>query len=162
VVSRRLLWWLAALLFCSPVLWWIDKSHTEAFTFSLLALAFALLREAPWWSMIALGAASSQNPPVAAVLLCVGAATLARRPGAARDARVWTGAAVAAAITLAHPVYYGWRWGLATPQLIKGTLARWPTSRNGEPCSGIRTSASPSARLCSSARSWGRPSRSPS
>jgi hypothetical protein len=127
VVSKRLVWWLAAPLFCSPVLWWIDKSHTEVFTFSLLALAFALLREAPWWSMVALGAASSQNPPIAAVLLCVGAVTLVVRSGAKRDPRFWIGATVAAAIALAHPIYYGWRWGLATPQLIKGTLARWPT-----------------------------------
>jgi len=29
------------------------------FTFSLLAIAFVLLREAPWWSMICLGAAST-------------------------------------------------------------------------------------------------------
>jgi hypothetical protein len=127
VVSNRIIWWLAAALFCSPVLWWIDKSHTEAFTFSLLAIAFALLRDAPWWSMVALGAASTQNPPIAAVLVAVGAAAGLAREGTTRDSRFWAGAAVATVLTLLHPVYYGWRWGLATPQLIKGTLAHWPT-----------------------------------
>ena len=39
VVSKRVAWWVTAVTFCSPVLWWIDKSHTEAFTFSLLAVA---------------------------------------------------------------------------------------------------------------------------
>ncbi len=127
VVSRRLAWWFAAALFCSPVLWWIDKSHTEVFTFSLLAIAFALLRDAPWWSMVALAAASSQNPPIAAVLVAVVAAAGMARKGATRDWRFLSGAAAAAVLALLHPVYYGWRWGLATPQLIKGTLARWPT-----------------------------------
>jgi hypothetical protein len=127
VVSKRMAWWLAAALFCSPVLWWIDKSHTEVFTFSLLAIAFALLRDAPWWSMVALAAASTQNPPVAAVLVAAGVAAGMARDGARRDSRFRAGAAVAAALALLHPVYYGWRWGLATPQLIKGTLARWPT-----------------------------------
>jgi len=127
VVSKRMAWWLAAALFCSPVLWWIDKSHTEVFTFSLLAIAFALLRDAPWWSMVALGAASTQNPPIAAVLVATGIAAGMGREGATRDSRFRAGAAAATALALLHPVYYGWRWGLATPQLIKGTLARWPT-----------------------------------
>ena len=67
VVSRHLTWWLTAAS-CSPVIWWLDKAHTEVFTFSLLAIAFALMREAPWWSLVALGAASTQNPPIALTL----------------------------------------------------------------------------------------------
>lgn len=127
VVSRRLPWWLTAMVFCSPVLWWIDKAHTEVFTFSLLAIAFALLRDAPWWSMIALGAAATQNPPIAVVLALVAAAMLAVRPSLRRDARFWKGALVAAALALLHPAYYEWRWSLTTPQLLLGTAARVPT-----------------------------------
>ena len=52
------------LLFCGPIVWWIDKPHTEAFTFALLAVAFALFRERPWWSAVAAGAAATQNPPI--------------------------------------------------------------------------------------------------
>ena len=127
IASRRLAWWLTAAVFCSPVLWWIDKSHTEAFTFSLLAAALALLPEAPWWSMICLGAAATQNPPIALLLVCVGAVTFAGRRGAWRDRRLLTGASVAGTLALLHPIYYEWRWGLLTPQLVMGTQARVPT-----------------------------------
>jgi hypothetical protein len=129
IVSRRLRWWFTAAVFCSPVLWWVDKSHTEAFTFSLLAMAVALLGEAPWWSMICLGAAATQNPPIAALLVVVGVAAPLLKPGAWRDARFWTGSGVAAAFALLHPAYYEWRWGLPTPQLLQGTHARIPTLR---------------------------------
>ena len=127
VVSRRLTWWATAMVFCSPVLWWIDKAHTEAFTFSLLAIAFALLREAPWWSMIALAAATAQNPPIAVPLVAVAVVTLVVRQGVWRDARFWTGALIASALALLHPTYYQWRWGLLTPQLLQGTDLRLPT-----------------------------------
>ena len=53
------------LLFAGPIMWWIDKAHTEVFTFALLTITFALMREQPWWSMLAAGAASTQNPPLA-------------------------------------------------------------------------------------------------
>jgi hypothetical protein len=127
VVSRRLTWWLTAALFLSPVLWWTDKAHTEVFTFSLLAVAFARLREAPWWSMVALGAASTQNPPIALALAGVGLTVLAARKDAWRDLRVWLGGGAALVLALIHPAYYLWRWNLLTPQLIKGTLWRWPS-----------------------------------
>ena len=128
VVATRMTWWLTALVFCSPVLWWIDKSHTEVFTFSLLAVAMVLLRDAPWWSMICLAAAATQNPPLAALLLCTGVLTVLRRDTDQwRASRVWTGASVAALIAVIHPLYYGWRWGIPTPQLLQGTQPRVPT-----------------------------------
>ena len=127
VVSRRLAWWFTAAVFCSPVLWWIDKAHTEVFTFSLLAIAFALLREAPWWSMVCLGAAATQNLPIAGLLVGVVATARLLQRAAWRDARFWTGAITASAIALLHPLYYGWRWGVPTPQLLQGTHARLPT-----------------------------------
>ena len=127
VVSKRLAWWFTAALFGSPVLWWIDKAHTEVFTFSLLAIAVAMLRDAPWRSMVCLGAAATQNPPIAVLMVGVGAAAPWLRRGAWRDARFWVGAAVACAIASLHPLYYGWRWGLPTPQLLQGTHARIPT-----------------------------------
>jgi hypothetical protein len=127
VVSTRLAWWLTAVVFCSPVLWWIDKSHTEVFTFSLLAVAFVLLREAPWWSMICLGAAATQNPSIAVLMVCVGVVALLVQRGAWRNSRFWTGASIAIALALLHPIYYEWRWRLPTPQLLQGTQARVPT-----------------------------------
>ena len=45
-----------------PVLWWVDKAHTEVFTSVMLAAALLLLRTSPWWSILALGAASRRTP----------------------------------------------------------------------------------------------------
>ncbi len=126
-VCRKLGWWGTAAVFCSPVLWWVDKSHTETFTFSLLAAAFAFLGDAPWWSMVALGAASAQNPPVGVVFAAVAVSVLATESGR-RDRRVWLGAAAGLVTALAHPVYYFARWRLFTPQLLEGTSLRWPSA----------------------------------
>src|SRR4051812_17381168 len=50
------------LIFGGPILWWIDKAHTEVFTFALLTIAFASMRDRPWWALLASGAAATQNP----------------------------------------------------------------------------------------------------
>ena len=92
------------LLFAGPIIWWIDKAHTEVFTFALLTIAFALMRERPWWSMVAAGAASTQNPPIAIIADRVLAAS-ARNRSAFRDRRMIAGAAAAVALALLHPVY---------------------------------------------------------
>ena len=127
VVSRRVVWWVTAVVFCSPVLWWIDKVHTEVFTFSLVAVACVLLREAPWWSMICLGAGATQNPPVAAFAAGIAVTAPLLRGGTWRDSRFWLGASVAAALALLHPMYYLWRLGVANPQLLGGVEPRVPT-----------------------------------
>lgn len=127
VVSQRLAWWVAAVVFCGPVLWWIDKSHTEVFAVSLLAVACVLLREAPWWSMVCLGAAATQNLPIAALIPCVAVTAPLLRDGAWRDVRFWTGAAVATALTLIHPAYYLWRLRVPNPQMLAGVGGHVPT-----------------------------------
>lgn len=93
------------LLFAGPIMWWIDKAHTEVFTFALLTIAFALMRERPWWSMLAAGAASIQNPPIAAVVALVFLATVIRDRSMLTDRRMIAGAAGAVALALLHPVY---------------------------------------------------------
>ena len=93
------------LLFAGPIVWWIDKAHTEVFTFSLLTIAFALLREQPWWSMVAAGLASTQNPPIAVLVPIVFGASVARDRSAGRDRRMLVSAAGAVALALLHPVY---------------------------------------------------------
>jgi hypothetical protein len=87
-----------------PILWWVDKVHTEVFTFSLLTIAVALLRSAPWWSAVALGAATTQNPPIGGALIVACAYALVSFGW--RDRRVWLGAAGGAAIASLHPLYY--------------------------------------------------------
>jgi hypothetical protein len=115
VVAGRLHWTAALLLFGGPILWWIDKGHTEVFTFSLLAIAFALLREQPWWSLVCLGAASTQNPAITLVLPIVAVMALITLPGALRDNRFRIGVIVGAAFASLPPLYYLSRLGITTP-----------------------------------------------
>jgi hypothetical protein len=114
------------LLFAGPIVWWIDKAHTEIFTFALLTIAFALMRDRPWWSMIAAGAASTQNPPIATLVPLLFLGTVLRDRSALRDRRMIAGIALAIALALLHPIYtythYG-TWSL----LLKQTRSGVPT-----------------------------------
>jgi len=130
VVSGRLGWAPSTLLFASPILWWLDKAHTEIFTFSLLAIAMATLDDAPWWSLIAMAAASTQNMPLALALPLVVAAALAGRPDVWRDVRFQLGLAASTALALLHPLYYWSRLGTLEPQtLVAGTHFHVPSVR---------------------------------
>jgi len=42
-------------VFAGPIIWWTDKLHSEVFTFSILSMAFVLVRKKPLWSMVLLG-----------------------------------------------------------------------------------------------------------
>jgi hypothetical protein len=123
VLLRRLDVASVLLLVAGPIIWWLDKAHTEVFTFSMLAIGLTLLREAPWWTMVALGAAATQNPPfvVALGLTLAWAVAVERR----RDVRVWTGAAAGAGLALLHPLYYYSRLGIWSP-LRLAVLPHWP------------------------------------
>jgi hypothetical protein len=104
------------LLFAGPVIWWIDKPHTEAFTFALLVIAFVLMPDRPGWATVAAGAAATQNPPIALVaILTIGGATLAN--GARwRDRRFLACVVAGLALALLQPGYTWWRHG--TPSLL--------------------------------------------
>lgn len=106
----------SVLLFASPIIWWIDKAHTEVFTFSLLVIAFALMRERPWWALIAAGAAATQNPPIGIVFGLVFLWVAARGQTFWRDRRVIAGVAVGGVLALLHPAYTYARFG--TPSLL--------------------------------------------
>lgn len=93
------------LLFGSPIVWWIDKAHSEVFTFSLLSIAFLLLEQRPWWALVAAGAAAGQNPPIGwLVVLIVAGQAIARRE-VLRDRRFQRALAIALALMLAQPAY---------------------------------------------------------
>lgn len=96
----------AVLLFLSPVVWWLDKAHTEIFTVALLTIAFIAMRDRPWVAPIAAGAAATQNPPIAivtALIVAVQAAT--RRGSMLRDWRMVSGAAIGMALAALQPIY---------------------------------------------------------
>jgi hypothetical protein len=119
VASSRLHWTGCALVFSGPILWWLDKPHTEPFTFALFAIAFSLLESAPWWSLVAVGAAATQNPGNAMLVVILAAAAVARRTDIVKDRRFWAGFASGAALAALHPAYYLLRLG--TPTRLAGT-----------------------------------------
>jgi hypothetical protein len=116
------------LLFASPLVWWLDKAHTEVFTVALLTIAMVSMRERPWWALVASGAAATQNPPVTIVVLLIGAATLLeRRRAALGDRRLIAGAAAGLALAALQPIYTYTRHG--TPSLlINATQPGFPTA----------------------------------
>lgn len=104
------------LLFGGPIVWWIDKAHTEVFTFSLLAVAFLLVRDRPWWSLLAAGAAAAQNPPIGLLVILIVAGQWIARRELLRDGRFQTGLAAGLVLTVLPPTYTYLRHG--TPSLL--------------------------------------------
>lgn len=108
--------WATLLVFAGPLLWWIDKPHTEVFTVSLLLVAFALMRDKPWWALVATGMAATQNPPMSVVFLLMLVAAVIRDRRLASNWRFIAGAAAGFTLSALHPVYYYWRYH--TPSLL--------------------------------------------
>jgi hypothetical protein len=99
--------WAVSLMVCGgPILWWVDKVHTEAFTFALLTVAAASLSARPWLSLVALGAAATQNPPIALLLPPFAAAGLWLRRGREDRRATLAGLAGGAVLAALHPAYY--------------------------------------------------------
>jgi hypothetical protein len=129
VVSGKLDVFFTLFLFGSPILWWVDKAQVEVFTFSFLAMAFALLADQPWWSMVLFGAAATQNPPIAFGVVFAVLATLASRgKEALRDKRMWAGGIAASVLALLNPLYFYVHVGVVLP-IIKGggAIVHWPS-----------------------------------
>lgn len=121
LVSSRLHWSICSFLFGSPILWWIDKAHTEVFTFSLLAIALSQIRGRPWWSFVCMGIAATQNPPFGAMIPIVLIVALSIAPKLWRDGRLWIGLIASCFLTLLHPLYYYLRLGMLSP-LMNGPM----------------------------------------
>ena len=111
----------AAMTLLSPMIWYIDKVHTEYFTYcTVLAAVMLVQRRHLAWSAAFLALASTQNPSFAIVSLGL----LVWRLAAIRRSPLyfWELSAFVAAILLAllHPTYYYFRYGVLTPQLLAG------------------------------------------
>jgi len=115
------------LLFASPLVWWIDKAHTEVFTVALLAIAFVAMRDRPWLAPIAAGAAATQNPPIAlvvAIIIGVGVLTSGRQM--LRDRTYLVAAGIGLGLAALQPAYTWLRHG--TPSLLlRATKPGLPT-----------------------------------
>jgi len=128
VTASRIHWTWCAIVFSGPILWWLDKPQTEPFTFAMYAVAFALFESAPWWSLVAAGAAAAQNPGNAALVGILAMAALAGKAGLLKDRRFWAGLSAAAALAALHPAYYSVRLGTPS-QLAPAAEVRWVTPR---------------------------------
>lgn len=116
---------LAVFVLAGPVIWWVDKAHSEVFTFTTLTIAMCLLEQAPGAAMVALGAASAQNIALAPALAIAAAAALGRRAVRA-DWRFWCGLACGGALAAFSPAYYWIRLGTWSP--LAGTaVGRMPS-----------------------------------
>lgn len=120
---RRLGAALTILLLLSPIIWWLDKAHTEMFTFSLIAITFLLLEKQPWWSILCLGLASTQNPPIALLIPIVVVTAVIRDRDRMRMKRLWGAIAAAGFLSLLHPLFYENQLGVITPQVKLGVVS---------------------------------------
>ena len=126
LAASRLHWTFCAIVFAGPILWWLDKPHTEPFTFALYAVAFSLFASAPWWSLVAVGAAATQNPGNAALIGILAVAAAAGKASLLKDRRFWLGLAAGTVLAALHPAYYLVRLGTPTRLVSAGDL-RWVT-----------------------------------
>lgn len=120
----------AALLCLSPAVWFVDKVHTEHFTFCATTCAVIFfMRRRYSASCLALAVASTQNPSFAIVAVVVAAiaATSARRgQWKKHDVALYALATLVAAL---HPAYYLLRYGSISPQLYTGGARLFASAR---------------------------------
>lgn len=108
-----------ALICSSPIVWWVDKAHSEAFVFGLLAAALSLAREGRLLALLPAGLCAAQNPALlAAHALAVGELGRAK-PFRGWSARWWL-ATASSLFPVASVMAYNWsRHGTVSP------LALW-------------------------------------
>lgn len=132
----------ALLVIASPVVWFIGRAQVEVFTVALLCLAMAAAARGRWgWAALAVATAATQNLPIAATiplfwaaaiadwLITQRSAQLSLLPDRGQVVRAAGFALAAVGISLLHPVYYGLRLGVFTPQELNGGIAgAWPNA----------------------------------
>ena len=114
IASGVLRWPALALVFFSPIIWWIDKAHTEVFTFSLLTIALVALRPFgagarvvhPGWAVLCLAVAGTQNPPFLVLAPLAAIWLVATKTVNVGDRGFVAFCAAAAILVALHPAYY--------------------------------------------------------
>jgi hypothetical protein len=115
----------ALLVFAGPIIWWIDKPHTEPFTFALVAIALLLFDERPWWSFVAAGLATTQNLPIGMLLVLLILWSALSHRAHLVDRRWQAGVAVSFALASLQPIYMYVRHGVVS-LLLHGATTRSP------------------------------------
>jgi hypothetical protein len=139
ILVRRVSTVAGILLAAGPILWWIDKPHPEVFTFALIATAVVFLGVAPWWSILALGLASAQEPAIIPALVAV--LVFAALPAGFANRRIWMAAGAALVLAALNPLYQFARHGGGLASVFRGhphlPLARELLSTPFDPNIGI-------------------------
>ncbi|MEE2642340.1 MAG: hypothetical protein VX768_17040, partial [Planctomycetota bacterium] len=120
--GRRGLVVATALALASPLLWFVNKGHTEFFTVCLATTGVIwFLKKQYGRTVLALGIVSTQNPPFLLVALLVVALGIVR--GGPKMVRHGVGCLAGMLVGCLHPLYYFIRHGNVTPQLITGAAS---------------------------------------
>ncbi len=112
---------LLLMTFISPMLWFLDKVHTELFTYCLVLSSIILISAKKYLpAALFLALASTQNPSFA-LIACIPVIyrLVLQRNAPYNIVDVVVCVATVLAV-LAHPVYYFARFGVVTPQLLAG------------------------------------------
>jgi hypothetical protein len=116
----------ALFVVAGPILWWVDKAHSEVLTVSMIAIGLLELRDRPWWSIVAFGVAATQNPPIAgAMILAIGFAFY--KQGWSHR-KVWIAAVAGLFLAALHPLYFYARLRVWTG-LYDAVDPHWPSFR---------------------------------
>lgn len=111
------------MLLASPMLWFIDKVHTEFLTVCLMLSAVILVMSGRYLAAALMCALAAPQNPSFALIACL--PVLFRLLQVERKYRL-TDVAMLVVIVLAillHPAYYFARYGVVTPQLLAGGAA---------------------------------------
>ncbi|MEL3888635.1 hypothetical protein V6B08_00080 [Ferrovibrio sp. MS7] len=107
--------------FASPMFWFIDKAHTEFFTYCLVLSSIILLLQERFFPAAFFQAlAATQNPSFAIIAAFILLLSLVRQPGRSYGLFELILAGAIGLLVLLHPSYYFFRFGVATPQLLAG------------------------------------------
>lgn len=117
---------LGAVLFLigTPLLWNIAYVHTEFFTFTLSLMAIVFLMNSKYLvASLALAAASTQNPPFAIIAFLPFVYHFIRNWGGPFSLTDVIVIVATGFLTMLHPVYYFFRYGVLSPQFLAGGAA---------------------------------------
>ena len=110
-------------LLFSPILWFLNKVHTELLTFCLSTVGlFAVLRGRFVGAMLAFAILATQNPSFGLIAVLCGLSWTYSAVRKGPTTREIVGVVIAALLTLLHPLYYWIRLGVPTPQMASGAM----------------------------------------
>lgn len=99
--------------FISPIIWWVDKAHTEAFLFATVATGALLFRHQPAVAVLAFALAGAQNAALGATYPVFAVMLWAATRRTTWTARAWVAAATGLLLVVS-PLAYNWlrlgRW----------------------------------------------------